>query len=44
LQDVQWTQLKSIRMANIAGVRNAPEGFSAWALKNGAIQTDPGEK
>jgi hypothetical protein len=44
LRDIQWEQLKSIKMANIAGVKNAPEGFCEWALKNGAVQTDPGEQ
>jgi hypothetical protein len=31
-------------MANIAGIKNAPEGFSAWALKNGAVESNPEEK
>ncbi|QNI31754.1 pentapeptide repeat-containing protein [Alloacidobacterium dinghuense] len=38
LKNIQWQRLKSIKMANIAGVKNAPEGFVEWALKNGAIQ------
>jgi len=38
LQNIEWRQLKNIRMANIAGVKNAPEGFVEWAIKNGAIQ------
>jgi Pentapeptide repeats (8 copies) len=37
LKDIQWQHLKSIKAANIADVRNAPEGFVAWALKNGAV-------
>lgn len=37
LQNIEWQHLKSIAMANIAGVRNAPAGFVEWALKNGAI-------
>jgi hypothetical protein len=40
LRDVQWQQLKNIRMANIAGAKNAPAGFVAWALKNGAVQIE----
>ncbi|MGO9438619.1 MAG: pentapeptide repeat-containing protein [Terracidiphilus sp.] len=37
LTDIRWQNLKSIAMANIAGVRNAPAGFVEWAMKNGAI-------
>jgi hypothetical protein len=38
LQDVAWKQIATIKMANIAGIRNAPEGFREWALKNGAVE------
>ena len=38
LRDIQWQHLKSITTANIAGVRNPPPGFIAWALKNGAVE------
>jgi uncharacterized protein YjbI with pentapeptide repeats len=37
LKDVQWRQIKSLKRANIAAVRNAPEGFVAWAMSNGAV-------
>ncbi|MGD0631183.1 MAG: pentapeptide repeat-containing protein [Terracidiphilus sp.] len=37
LQDVAWQQLKSVKGANVAGVKNAPAGFMEWALKNGAL-------
>ena len=37
LKDIQWQHLKSIAGANIAGVQNAPAGFSSWALSHGAI-------
>lgn len=37
LQDVQWQHLRSLQRANVAAVRNAPEGFIAWALSRGAI-------
>jgi uncharacterized protein YjbI with pentapeptide repeats len=44
LKDIQWKQIKSIKGANIAGVKNAPEGFIQWALHNAAIEnTDPGD-
>jgi hypothetical protein len=34
---IQWQNLKSIVRANIAGVRNAPQGFLQWAMANGAV-------
>ncbi len=37
---IQWQHIKSIRKANLAGVKNAPDGFLAWALRNGAVQLD----
>jgi len=37
LKDVQWQHMKSIAGANIAGVKNAPEGFASWAQAHGAI-------
>lgn len=40
LRDVQWQKLKSVKKANLAGVKNPPDGFLAWALKNGAIQLE----
>jgi hypothetical protein len=40
LNAIQWRRIKSISKANLAGVRNAPEGFLPWALKNGAVQLD----
>ena len=36
--NIQWKQLKKVTGANIAGVKNPPEGFVEWALKNGAVQ------
>jgi Pentapeptide repeats (8 copies) len=38
LQDAKWQQIKSIKGANIAGVKSAPPGFVEWALKNGAVE------
>jgi Pentapeptide repeats (8 copies) len=37
LRDIAWRSMGSVRDANIAGVRNPPPGFLAWALANGAI-------
>ena len=38
LSGIQWQQIKSVKKTNLAGVKNAPAGFLAWALKNGAVQ------
>jgi len=35
-----WQQIKSIRQANIFGVRNSPEGFVPWARTRGVIETN----
>jgi hypothetical protein len=36
LSGIAWQQIAAIRGANIAGIRHAPDGFAAWALRNGA--------
>lgn len=38
LRDIEWRQIKSVKMANILGMKNAPPGFESWALRNGAVQ------
>ena len=38
VKDIQWQHLASIKRANVASVKNAPPGFVAWALANGAIE------
>jgi len=38
LRGINWTHIVSVKGASIAGIRNAPEGFVAWTLKNGALQ------
>ena len=43
LRNIEWKHIAAIRMANIAGVVNAPEGFVEWALKNGAVESQQGE-
>ena len=40
LRGIKWQQIKSIKKANLAGVKHAPDGFLAWALRNGAVQLD----
>jgi hypothetical protein len=39
LKDVQWKQIRSIKTANIAGAKTAPDGFIQWALQNDAIDS-----
>lgn len=36
----QWQAIRSIRQANVYGVRNAPAGFVAWAMQAGAVDVD----
>lgn len=38
-----WREIASLEDVNIHGVIDAPEGFRAWALKNGAVETAPEE-
>ena len=37
LKAIRWQGITSVESANVYGVRNAPEGFVAWALRHGAI-------
>src|SRR5277367_4922098 len=39
LHGALWKGIKSVKGANIVGVKDAPQGFVAWAVKNGAVQT-----
>jgi len=40
LANLKWNNALSAKNANIFGVKNAPEGFVAYALKRGAIQKE----
>lgn len=42
LKNIEWQHIRSIQGANIAGTRNAPPGFAAWAIANGAIDRSTG--
>jgi hypothetical protein len=37
---IHWEQIRSIRGADLFGVKNAPSGFVQWAEKNGAVQIE----
>ncbi|MFQ5924033.1 MAG: pentapeptide repeat-containing protein [Anaerolineales bacterium] len=39
LQGVQnWRQVRSVKRARIGKIRNAPDGFTEWALRRGATE------
>jgi hypothetical protein len=40
LANLKWSGIRELKSANIFGVKNAPEGFVAYALKHGAVQLD----
>jgi len=40
---VKWNAIKSIKSANIAGVKAAPEGFVQWAVEHGAVENAQAE-
>jgi len=40
LANLKWSETLKLENANIFGVKNAPEGFVAYALKHGAIQKE----
>jgi hypothetical protein len=37
LSGVKWKDIRDIKLANVYGVRNAPDGFVDWALNRGAV-------
>jgi Pentapeptide repeats (8 copies) len=37
---VNWREIRSVKNANIYGVKNAPEGFASWAVQHGAVQIE----
>jgi hypothetical protein len=39
LKGVSWQGIKAVDSANVYGVRNAPDGFMAWAKRHGARST-----
>jgi hypothetical protein len=40
LKDIKWKGINGLKLTNIQGVKNAPEGFVAWALQQGAVAVD----
>jgi hypothetical protein len=39
LKGIEWKRVKSVKGADIAGVKDAPADFVKWALANGAVAT-----
>ena len=39
LQGAHWRDIAGIKGANIGGMKGLPEGFRAWALQHGAVET-----
>jgi hypothetical protein len=37
LKNLQWQGINGIKLANLFGAKNAPEGFIQWAMQNGAV-------
>jgi hypothetical protein len=40
LGGVKWQEIASVKGANLRNVRNPPDGFIEWALKQGAVTKD----
>jgi hypothetical protein len=40
LSNIKWSSIGTLEGTNIFGVKNAPQGFVAYALKHGAVQID----
>jgi len=40
LRGIVWQNIAAVAGANLAGVRNPPGGFVAWALQHGAVQNN----
>jgi uncharacterized protein YjbI with pentapeptide repeats len=37
LKNLKWKGIKDLRLANVFGVKDAPEGFMSWAMQHGAV-------
>ena len=40
LDGIQWQHIRSVAGANFYGIKNAPQGFIQWAIKQGAVQME----
>jgi uncharacterized protein YjbI with pentapeptide repeats len=44
LAGIRWRNIRNLHLANVYGVRNAPEGFLPWALQQGAVSIESDDK
>ena len=44
LSNMRWQKISSMRLANLFGVRNAPQGFLQFALSHGAVTAPSDEE
>ena len=44
LTGIRWRSIRNLRLANVYGVQNAPEGFLPWALQRGAVSIESDDK
>jgi hypothetical protein len=44
LANLRWRDIRSLKNANIFGVKKAPEGFVSWAVQHGAVQLESDSK
>jgi Pentapeptide repeats (8 copies) len=44
LKNIRWNEIASMRLANVFGVHNAPDGFVAFALAHGAVSAASDEE
>jgi len=40
INDIRWREIRNLGKANVHAVKNAPEGFLAWAMQHGAISQE----
>ena len=40
LKNLKWKGIKEVKLANLFGVKDAPEGFIVWATQNGAVSIE----
>lgn len=40
---IKWQEIRSLKGANVFGVKDAPDGFLEWAVKHGAVQAESDE-
>ena len=43
-KSTKWNHIRSIKGANLYGVKDAPDGFLEWALHRGAVQMESDEQ